>query len=134
MPNKVSAFYYDWYGNPERSGRWMHWNECHYTTRDPSRVDERGYRDLGAAHNPMLGPYDSEDPDVIEAHIGMAEASFEAEVRDAQTGEVLLVGIRSSTGDKYKVAKSVTKWGQVEAIFDRWAGNIRERLEKLSGR
>lgn len=67
-------------------------------------------------------------------HIGMAEANFEAEVRDAQTGEVLLAGIRSSTGEKYRVAKSVTKWGQVEAIFDNWAGSIRERLDKLSGR
>ena len=73
MSKQVIAFYYDWYGSPEVSGQWMHWNECHYTTRDPSRVDEKGYRDLGAAHNPTLGPYDSLDPRIIDAHIGMAE-------------------------------------------------------------
>lgn len=67
------AFYYDWYSNPEVSGQWGHWNECHYTARNPATVDERGYRDLGAAHNPRLGAYDSLDPEVVEAHIGMAD-------------------------------------------------------------
>lgn len=73
MAGAVVAFYYDWYGNPEFSGQWRHWNECHYTTRDPARVDAQGYRDLGAAHNPVLGPYDSLDPRVVENHIGIAE-------------------------------------------------------------
>lgn len=67
-------------------------------------------------------------------HIGMGEASFEAEIRDAQTGEVLAAGINSSAGAKYKVAKSVTKWGQVEGIFDVWSNNLRKRLDGLSGR
>lgn len=69
----VVAFYYDWYGNPKFSGIWSHWNECHYTIRDPSAVDEKGYRDLGAAHNPTLGAYDSQDPQVMGAHIKMAK-------------------------------------------------------------
>ena len=73
MDRAAIAFYYDWYANPEVSGQWSHWDECHYTTRDPSAVDERGYRDLGAAHNPVLGPYDSVDPEIAAAHIGMAE-------------------------------------------------------------
>lgn len=67
-------------------------------------------------------------------HIGMGEAGFEAEIRDAQTGELLLAGINYSTGAKYKVAKSVTKWGQVEAIFDVWTDNLRKRFDRLSGR
>lgn len=72
--NTVVAFYYDWYGNPEFSGKWLHWDECHYTTRDPSKmINEKGYRDLGATHNPILGAYDSQDPKVVEAHIKMAE-------------------------------------------------------------
>ena len=73
MSKTALAFYYDWYASPEVSGQWGHWNECHYATRDPGQVDERGYRDLGAAHNPALGPYDSVDPKIVEAHIGMAE-------------------------------------------------------------
>ena len=67
-------------------------------------------------------------------HIGMGEASFEAEIRDAQTDDVLVAGIRKSSGTKYKVAKSVTKWGQVEAIFDEWTDSLLKRLDKLSGR
>ena len=67
-------------------------------------------------------------------HIGMAEAAFEAEIRDAQTGEVLRAAIRSSTGSKYKITKTVTEWGQVKAIFDEWTDNLRKRLDKLSGR
>ena len=73
MDRTAIAFYYDWYANPEVSGQWAHWDECHYTTRDPSKVDKRGYRDLGAAHNPQLGPYDSLDSEIVAAHIGMAE-------------------------------------------------------------
>ena len=73
MDKQVLAFYYDWYSNLEVSGKWGHWDECHYATRDPDKVDEKGYRDLGAAHNPQFGPYDSADPKIIEAHIGMAE-------------------------------------------------------------
>ena len=67
-------------------------------------------------------------------HIGMGAASFEAEIRDAQTGSVLAAGISKSSGSKYKVAKSVTKWGQVEAIFDQWTNNLLKRLNKMSGR
>ena len=67
-------------------------------------------------------------------HIGMGEARFEAEIRDAQTGDVLAAGINSSSGDKLKVNKTVTKWGQVEAIFDVWTNNLRNRLDRLGGR
>ncbi|MCL5947276.1 MAG: hypothetical protein M1298_04590, partial [Chloroflexi bacterium] len=27
MAPTVVAFYYDWYGNPEWSGAWQHWDE-----------------------------------------------------------------------------------------------------------
>ena len=67
-------------------------------------------------------------------HIGMGSAGFEAEVRDAQSGELLMSGITYDTGKKYKIGKSVTEWGQVEAIFDEWTDNIRKRLDALSGR
>ena len=67
-------------------------------------------------------------------HIGMGEASFEAEIRDAQTGELLMAASNISTGAKYKITKSVTKWGQVQSIFDIWTGNLSKRLDLRSGR
>ena len=67
-------------------------------------------------------------------HIGMGEAGFEAEMRDAQTGELLMASINSSYGKKYKLAKTVTKWGQVESIFDSWTDNLRKRLNMRTGR
>lgn len=67
-------------------------------------------------------------------HIGMGEAAFEAEIQDAQTGEILAAAMKKSTGSKYKIGKSVTEWGQVEGIFDEWTDNLRQRLDRLSGR
>lgn len=67
---KVMAFYYTWYGNPEVSRRWVHWGEGGH---NPERLDAEGLPDLGAAHHPVLGPYDSYDPQVIQRHLQWAE-------------------------------------------------------------
>ncbi|MFC1692755.1 glycoside hydrolase family 99-like domain-containing protein [Candidatus Latescibacterota bacterium] len=70
VPKLVLAFYYNWYQNPDISGRWAHWNECDFRERDPGRTDGRGYHDdLGAFHTPVLGPYDSQDPEVARLHV-----------------------------------------------------------------
>ncbi|MCL4542984.1 MAG: glycoside hydrolase family 99-like domain-containing protein [Chloroflexi bacterium] len=72
MDPTVVAFYYDWYGNPGHSGAWRHWDECHYATRHPGRSDAAGHLDLGAAHTPVLGAYDSLDPAVCSTHVAQA--------------------------------------------------------------
>ena len=63
VPREALAFYYGWYGNPEASQRWYHWNNV-----DPSRkhIDE-------STHYPALGAYDSHDPKVIETHFREAK-------------------------------------------------------------
>lgn len=62
----VLAFYYPWYGNPqsnEGSGILTHWENI-------------GYNSIGSStYYPLLGPYDSQDERVIEAHIEMAKVS-----------------------------------------------------------
>ncbi|MER3502075.1 MAG: hypothetical protein C4295_11515 [Candidatus Fervidibacterota bacterium] len=63
VPKKVLAFYYAWYGNPQVSGRWVHWSE----------VDEAGKRIGSSTHYPVLGPYDSHDPKVVEQHCRWAK-------------------------------------------------------------
>jgi hypothetical protein len=63
VPRKVLAFYYTWYGTPERHGRWVHWG----------KVDPQQYDISASTHYPALGAYDSYDPQVIDAHIDMAQ-------------------------------------------------------------
>ena len=66
----VLAFYYPWYGTPEGpTGIWRHWNEGgHYPD---NFIDAR--RDLGSAHYPINGPYDSKNKSLIAWHLKLAE-------------------------------------------------------------
>ncbi len=63
VPKKVLAFYYAWYGNPQVSGRWFHW----------SNVDEAKKQIGSSTYYPVLGPYDSHDPKVVEQHCRWAK-------------------------------------------------------------
>jgi len=67
-------------------------------------------------------------------HIGMGGVSFEAELLDSQTNEVLMAIVNSETGKKYKIRKSTTKWGHAKDIFKQCAKTFRKRLDRLSGR
>lgn len=71
---------------------------------------------------------------VTGSHIGVGKAAMEAELLDSQTGEVLGAGIDAETGKKYRIGKTMTKFGQIKLIFDDWANNFKGRLDKLSGR
>jgi hypothetical protein len=57
-PRLVLAFYYGWYGAPEVSGKWLHWDG----------VDAERQQIATSTHYPVLGAYDSNDPKVIEQH------------------------------------------------------------------
>ena len=65
VPRKVLAFYYTWYGTPQRHGRWVHWGN----------VDPAGHEISESTHYPALGAYDSYDPAIIDQHIDMAQES-----------------------------------------------------------
>ncbi len=65
VPRKVLAFYYPWYGTPEVTGRWAHWNGVDLERRDIA----------SSTHFPVGGPYDSHDPTVIDRHIEQAQAA-----------------------------------------------------------
>lgn len=66
MERKVLAFYYTWYGVPQVSGDWYHWDEGGHF---PNKVNEDGYPDFGTTNHPSYGPYDSNDPYVIRRHL-----------------------------------------------------------------
>ena len=63
VPREVLAFYYTWYGRPERHGRWVHWGTVRPETHDISQ----------STHYPAKGAYDSHDPDIIDWHIDLAK-------------------------------------------------------------
>ena len=67
-------------------------------------------------------------------HIGMGEVSFEGEILDSRSGEILAAVIDAESGKKYKIHKSVSKWGQTIDIFNKWAQTLRKRLDTLTGR
>lgn len=65
VPHEVLAFYYPWYGTPERHGHWVHWNTV--------RTNQH---DIGSSrHYPDRGAYDSYDPAIIDWHIDSARTN-----------------------------------------------------------
>ena len=67
LVRKIFAFYYPWYGNPQGPSRtWFHWGP--EIGKPVSR-----YELPTSVHYPLLGIYDSHDPDIIAAHIAMAK-------------------------------------------------------------
>lgn len=66
----VLAFYYPWYRSPEFSGTWDHWDGAGH---DPDTFVEPGRRDIASTDYPVLGAYDSLDPEIIRAHIAWSE-------------------------------------------------------------
>ena len=69
LPKLVFAFYYPWYGTPEVSGEWFHWNnEGH----NPENITD-GRRDINAPHYPLQGAYDSKNRSLIAWHFKLAE-------------------------------------------------------------
>lgn len=76
------AHYYTWYGTefgPSRT--WCHWGNpgpglLAPEGTDPSRVVfETGFRDVASCAYPLIGPYDSRDPDVVRWHMRLARAA-----------------------------------------------------------
>lgn len=84
LPPLVLTFHYPWYGTSAGpTGRWRKWNHSVTDTRtdqvlgfhDPARPTGSGRLDIGAAHYPVNGPYDSRDPAVIRRQIQEARAA-----------------------------------------------------------
>lgn len=60
----VMAHYMPWYESKPVSGHWgWHWTMNHF---DPDSRDVDGRKGLASRYRPVIGAYDSSDPDVIE--------------------------------------------------------------------
>jgi len=59
--------YMPWFSSEPVSGDWgWHWTMGHF---DPGRLTDDGNREVAAHDYPLIGPYDSSDPDVLEYHV-----------------------------------------------------------------
>jgi glycoprotein endo-alpha-1,2-mannosidase len=56
---RVAAFYYPWYGNPDTDGEWVHWGEDEFNP--PGDISSDLY--------PQLGTYSSADPEAVAQHM-----------------------------------------------------------------
>lgn len=79
-PPLLVAHYMPWYQTPAVSGSWRHWavNEGHIPRRfwhDPEKRNKQGWRDIASVFYPVIGPYDSADPELCEYHILLAKAA-----------------------------------------------------------
>lgn len=68
---KVYAHYMPWFESPKTStdGKWgQHWTMA---TRDPNKTDAGGKREIASHYYPLIGPYASSDPVVLNYHVMM---------------------------------------------------------------
>ncbi|GBD03584.1 hypothetical protein HRbin19_00878 [bacterium HR19] len=63
------AFYYPWYGTPDVSGEWRHWN---IDGHNPDKI-ENGKRDIASVRHPYPDVYDSSSEETIRMHIELAK-------------------------------------------------------------
>lgn len=77
----VLAFYYPWYGSKYGpTHAWRHWRHWYLNTTNSKiikwynpNVFINHRRDIGAAHYPLLGPYDCLNETIIKIHFKWAE-------------------------------------------------------------
>lgn len=66
-PMKIYMHYMPWFQSKPVSGYWgSHWK---MTNKNPDIIDADGKRQIASHYYPLIGPYDSKDPDVIEYHL-----------------------------------------------------------------
>ena len=72
-PATLFAHYMPWFQSKEVSGKWgIHWT---MTNRNPDNVDSSGKREIAAYYYPAIGPYDSNDPDLLMYHAMLLKLS-----------------------------------------------------------
>lgn len=65
-PTKVYMHYMPWFHGKEFSGYWgSHWR---MNNRNPDKILPNGQREIASHYYPLIGPYDSADPDVVDYH------------------------------------------------------------------
>lgn len=71
--NKIYAHLMPWFESKEYSGYWgIHWTMAN---KNPDSVDASGRRQIAAHYYPLIGPYASGDPDLVEYQLLLMKLS-----------------------------------------------------------
>jgi hypothetical protein len=77
-PTKVYMHYMPWFDGPQNpvAGGTYSWG-WHWTmnNKNPNIIDASGKRQIASHYYPVIGPYDSEDPHVVEYHLLLMKLS-----------------------------------------------------------
>lgn len=66
-PMQIYMHYMPWFQTKSVSGYWgIHWTMAN---KNPDIIDGNGKRQIASYYYPLIGPYDSKDPDVAEYHL-----------------------------------------------------------------
>lgn len=66
-PTRVYMHYMPWFHSKDFSGYWgVHWR---MSNKNPENILPNGNREIAAHYYPLIGPYDSADPDLIDYHM-----------------------------------------------------------------
>lgn len=66
-PKPILVYYMPWYMAKPYSPNWgWHWTMNHF---DPDTINASGERQIASWYYPLIGPYDSADPAVLEYHV-----------------------------------------------------------------
>ena len=72
----VVAHYFTWFKTPDVGGSWKNWDwKGNGPQHDPEKFLSSGRRDIASVFYPLIGPYDSSRPEVIEYHMLSAKAA-----------------------------------------------------------
>ena len=66
-PKPILVYYMPWFVAKPHSDNWgWHWTMNHF---NPDVIDASGERQIASWYHPLIGPYDSADPVVLEYHV-----------------------------------------------------------------
>ena len=70
------AFYHPWYGTPwGPSGHWKQWTSFKFPDRyHPEKIVD-GRHNIASGDYPLIGPYDTSDPEIVRWHFRLAKAA-----------------------------------------------------------
>ena len=133
----VFAHYMPWFETPESNleapGQWgYHWT---LQNRNPNNILPNGQRDIASHFYPLIGPYASSDPDVMEYHLLLMKA--------AGIDGIIIdwYGVQGTNGDiggllrnADAIANTVHTYGLDFAVMleDRFSANINDAVANVA--
>ncbi|SHE32787.1 glycoprotein endo-alpha-1,2-mannosidase [Mariniphaga anaerophila] len=130
------CFYYNWYGNPEHDGGYIHW--AHYIAPNPENSEETSPvlipgdgNNIGADFFPELRTYSSTDREIVakhmkmmsDAHIGVIALTWWA------TDKFVMKSVDMIMDEAAKVGMKVCM--HIEPYDGRSVASVRDDLEKF---